>query len=89
MNRPTCHLGDATTADLGVGLAVTGSEPGPRAQSPGVGEPGHVTDLGHEHCGQHRTDPTDLLDHPISPMALQPAVDLPVELNDLPVIERQ
>jgi hypothetical protein len=47
-HEPAAHLRDATAHDLGVGLAVTGRESGPRTQRLGGTEPTDVTDLRNE-----------------------------------------
>jgi hypothetical protein len=53
---------DACTepAHGGVGLAVTGREPGPGAQPGRAGEAMHVADLGHKDGRQHRPHPEQL-----------------------------
>jgi len=72
---------------VGVGLAQTRRQPGPRAQPPRVVEPADVTDLGDEHGGEDGTDTAQRLDRLVAGMPLQPAVDAGVALTDLPVIQ--
>jgi hypothetical protein len=72
---------------VGVGLAQTRRQPGPRAQPPRVVEATDVTDLGDEHRRQDGTDPAQRLHRLVAGMTLQPAVDASIALADLPVIE--
>lgn len=50
-----------------------------------MGEAGHVADLSDEHCGVDPTDAVELLDYPIPGIVAEPAMDPPVELDDLAV----
>ena len=85
--QPGALLGDPAAGDVAVGLAVTWGQPGPRTQPPRVGEPGDVADLGDEHGGEHRADPTQRLDRLVAGMTLQPAVDANVAVVDLAVVD--
>jgi hypothetical protein len=67
-------LGDPASADLDVGLAVAGGEPGPRTQRLRVSEPRDVADLGHHDRRDHFPHARD-------------GVDLPLEHGDLSVVD--
>src|SRR5258708_2418713 len=57
------------------GLAVPRGQPRPRAQLPGVLEPGHLADLGDDDRGQHRADAGQLLDHLVTAVTGQQVRD--------------
>jgi len=61
-HEPRPLLGDRTTMQRRVGLAVSGREPGSAAQVMWRGEPPHVADLGHEDRAKDLANAGDLLD---------------------------
>src|SRR5947209_1566619 len=65
---------------------MAGCEPDPRAQLCRGREPGHVTDLRHEHRGADWTDPIDGLHRPIASVVAKVFVDLSLECRDLTVV---
>jgi hypothetical protein len=79
-------FGDRGAADGGVGLAMVWGEPCPAGQILGTGEPVNLTDLGDKDRSEGRSDPADLLDHPIPAMTAEPMSDHRPEHLDFTVI---